>query len=228
MSALFKVEKLKFISIHELPNSWNNQNYSDLLDLMEYDGTSELAQEELKDMCLMSLTDNEPEDAAKIVLEYIFKNKLNKGQIENLSNEILEEKMWEEYADMSMHEELFNVSQLLYQAYNGKFPYPEAVLFQVKVTANSKDDFLVFNDFPEASLIRLLMQGMSENTLIYRLFEEQIEGRQFKDAKDIIWQLSIDKINDNELVFNVISSSYWFHDFKYVTTFEGTTHTDKI
>ena len=228
MKVFFKVEKLQFVSIQELPNSWSNQNYLELLDLMEYGDTSTLAPMELKEMCLMSLTDNDPEDAAKIVLEYIFKDRLSKGQIDNLSNEILDEKMWEEYADLSMHEAFFNATQLLYQAYNGKFPHPKAVMFQVKVTANSKDDLSVFDDFPEAALIRLLVAGLSENTLIFRLFEEQVDGYEFKDAKDIIWQLTAEKKAENELVFTVISSSYWFHDLKHITSYEGETHADVV
>lgn len=228
MKVSFKVELLKFISIQELPNSWNDQNYMDLLDLMEYGDTTELAPEELKEMCLMSLTDNDPEDAAKLVLEYVFKDRLSKGQIDNLSNEMVEEKIWEEYADLSLHEEFFNVNQLLYEAYNGKFPYPDAITFQVKVTANSKEGISVFDDFPEASLIRLLVTGLPENTLIYRLFEEEVDGHEFKDAKDIIWQFTTEKQGEKELVFSIISSLYWFHDFKYVTSFEGETHADKI
>lgn len=228
MKTSFKVEKLKFVSIEELPNSWCNQNYSDLLDLMDFEDISELEPEELKEFCLMSLAGNEPEDAAKIVLTYIFKNRLSKGQIDNLSNEMLDEKMWEEYADISMHEDFFNINQLLYQAYNGKFPNPKAVMVQVRVAAKSKEDLSIFNNFPEASLIRLLVRGLPDSTLIYRLFEEQIEGFKFKDAKDIIWQLAIEKIDERVLVFNIISSSYWFHDFKYVSTFEGATNADKL
>lgn len=229
MKASFKVEKLNFISIQELPYSWNNQNYLDLLELMDFEDTSDLTPEELKDFCLMSLADQEePKDAAKIVLEYVFKNKLTKGQIDNLSNEIIDEKMWEEYADISTHEDFFNVNQLLYSAYNGTFPNPKAVKFQVKVTSNSIDGLSVFNDFPEAALIRLLTRGMSDKTLIYRLFEEQIEGFEFKDARDIIWQLTFEKNDEREIIFNVISSLYWFQDLKYVTDFEGSTHADKI
>jgi len=62
-----------------LPNAWNDKNYRDLLEIMDYGDTSELTPDELKEMCLMSLTDNEPEDAAKIVLEYIFKDRLTNG-----------------------------------------------------------------------------------------------------------------------------------------------------
>jgi len=226
MKALFKIEHLNFKTIHELPNSWTGQDYESLLEIMDYGDTTELLPKELKEMCLMSLTDNEPEDAAKIVLEYVFKNRLTKGQVENIANEMIEEKLWEEYADLSLHEEFFNVNQLLYQAYNGKFPYPEAVKFQVKIAAKNNSAFTIFRSFPEASLIRLLVSGMPKNTLIYRLFEEQVEGEEFKDAEDIIWQFKMDHINDNELLVDIISSEYWFHDFKYVAAFEGETHSD--
>ena len=226
MKSQFKVERLNFKTIQELPNSWSDQDYKLLLEIMDYGDAANLAPEELREMCLMSLTDNEPEDAAKIVLAYVFKDRLNKGQIENLSNEMLEEKIWEEYADLSLHEEFFNINQLLYEAYNGKFPQPDAVRFQVKVTTGQKDGLLVFEDFLEAPLIRLLVGGMPQNTLIFRLFEEQIDGEEFKDAKDIIWQLKSKKNGDQEIIFDIISSTYWFHDFKYVEDYEADTRAD--
>ena len=228
MKALFKVELLNFKTIHELPNSWMAQNYIDLLEIMDYGDTSELPPEELREMCLMSLTDNEPEDAAKIVLEYVFENRLTKGQIDNISNEMSEEKMWEEYADLSLHENFFNVNQLLYQAYNGKFPHPQAIKFQVRLTAKDNNAFSIFKTSPEAPLIRLLVAGMPKNTLIYRLFEEQVEGEEFKDAEHIIWQFKIEYVNDKEVLVDIISSEYWFHDFKYVKDFEGETFSDVI
>lgn len=228
MKSSFKVERLHFKTIHELPNAWTNQDFTNLLEIMEYSDVSELKPEELKEMCMMSLTDHEPEDAAKIVLAYIFNDRLNKGQIENISNEMIDEKMWEEYADLSLHEAFFNVNQLLYEAFNGKFPRPEAVKFQVKVTGTQKEGMRVFKAFPEAPLIRLLVGGMPQNTLIYRLFEEQVDGDQFTDAKDIVWQLNIEEIGDNEMLFDIISSSYWFQDFKYADAYEAHTHADEV
>jgi hypothetical protein len=228
MKSPFKVERLNYMTINELPNSWTDQDYINLLGIMDYTDITELSPSELKEMCLMSLTDNEPEDAAKVVLEYIFKGRLTKGQVENISNEMVDEEMWEEYADLSLHEEFFNVNQLLYQAFNGKFPKPEAVKFQVRVRASQKDEMLVFKDFPEAPLIRLLVAGMPQNTLICRLFEEQVDGDEFKDAKDIVWQLKIEANGDHEMIFDIISSSYWFQDFKYVGAYEASTHADEV
>ena len=134
MKNSFKVECLSFQTIQELPDSWDEQKYKGLLEVMEYSDISEIPSEELKEMCLMSLSDFDPDEAAKIVMEYVFKDKLTKGQIENLSNEMLDEKIWEEYADLSLHEEFFNVNQLLYEAYDGKFPRPNAVKFHINVT----------------------------------------------------------------------------------------------
>ncbi|WP_297696304.1 hypothetical protein [uncultured Eudoraea sp.] len=228
MKTVLKVERLSFKTIRELPNSWSEEDYKNLLELMDYSDTSQLAANEIKELSLMSLTDNEPEDAAKIVLEYTFGNRLSKGQIHNLSNEMLNEKLWEEYADLSLHEELFNVNQLLYEAFNGKFPHPEAIKFVVKITAKDKNAFTVFNGSTEAALIRLLVAGMPENTLIYRLFEEQVDGEEFKEAIDIIWQFKLEHSSDNEILMEVISSDYWFHDFKYVEDFVADTYADEV
>ena len=227
MKNTFKVEPIKFSVITELNNAWTNESYKELLEIMDYGDSSDLSESELKEMCLLSLSDNEPEDAAKIVLEYIFKDRLNDGQIQNLSNEMLEENTWEEYADLSLHEEFFNVHQLLYDAYNGKFPHPEAVNFKVKVTANNADDLLIFKKDMEAPLIRLLVKGMPDNTLINRLFKDDLMSENFKDAQNIIWQLTKVEGQDNTITFEIISSSYWFHDFKYAEEYEGVTHTDE-
>jgi hypothetical protein len=228
MKTLFKVERLDFRIIKELPNSWTSQNYIDLLEIMDYGNTTELAVDELKEMCMMSLTDNEPEDATKIVLEYIFNNRLTKGQIENLSNEMLNEKMWEEYADLSFHEDFFNAGQLLYETYNGKFPNPEALSFKIKVSTENSEDLSVFESQTEASLIRLLVKGMPQNTLINRLYDEQLEGETFNEAKDIIWQLKKEQLDNNSMIFSIISSLYWFKDLKYTEDFDATIISNSI
>ena len=220
MKTQFKLELLKFTTITELPNSWQEKHYKELLEVMDFDGIEALAATELKEMCYMSLTDYEPEAAAELVLGHTFKDRLNAGQIQNLSNEMLDEKLWEEYADIAMHEDFFIVGQLLYEAFNGKFPHPEAVRFQVKVSAMSEAELDLLHQNPEATLIRLLVKGMPENTLIHRLFDEQLEGAAFPEAVDIIWQLKRAEGEDKSVVFDVISSEYWFHDFKYAEAFE--------
>jgi len=178
-------------------------------------------------MCYMSIADNEPEESAKLILEYVFNDRLNSGQIDNLSNEMREEKMWEEYAEIGFHEDFFNTGQILYDAFNGKFPHPEAVKFEVKITSNKLNDLLIDNQISEAALIRLLAQGMPEHTLINRLFTEQLSSGSFVEAENIIWQMNTEIQEDNTALVTVISSKYFFQDLKYVDSFEGKTHNDE-
>ena len=227
MNRTFIVTRNNFKTISELPGYWTEAKYLDLLELMDFDNPTSLDKSEIKDMCLMSLTDNEPEDAAKIVLSYVFGDKLNKGQIDNLSNEIVEEKLWEEYADLSLHEEFFAVHQLLYDAFEGTFPHPEAVSFQVRIQESDKNGLSIFNQSPEAPLVRLLVSGLPNNNVIHRLFDDKIEGDTFSEAKDILWQLKLSKNDSVGLIADVISSHYWFKDLKYVDEFEGETHPDE-
>ena len=227
MNKTFIVTRINFKTISELPGYWTEAKYLDLLELMDFDNPTSLDKSEIKDMCLMSLTDNEPEDAAKIVLSYVFGDKLNKGQIDNLSNEIVEEKLWEEYADLSLHEEFFAVHQLLYDAFEGTFPHPEAVSFQVRIQESDKNGLSIFNQSPEAPLVRLLVSGLPNNNVIHRLFDDKIEGDTFSEAKDILWQLKLSKNDSVGLIADVISSHYWFKDLKYVDEFEGETHPDE-
>ncbi|PTM08121.1 MAG: hypothetical protein DA407_08875 [Bacteroidetes bacterium] len=219
MNKNFNIKLLKFQTINELSNAWDSNSYKELLDIMEYGDISDISENELKDMCLMCLSDNNPEEAAEIILNYIFDDRLNDGQIENLSNEMLDEKMWEEYADIKLHEEFFNVHQLLYEAYSGKFPHPEAITFQIEISTENAADLKIIDQNTEAILLRLIVKGMPENTLINRLYDEQLETGKFEEAKHIIWQLKKENNSPNSVIFNVVSSSYWFKDFKYAEDF---------
>lgn len=228
MNTIYKAEILNFETILALPNYWDKVKYKELLGVMEYGDTSEIADADLKDMCYMSIADNEPEEAARLILGYVFNDRLNAGQIDNLSNEMREEKMWEEYAEIGYHEDFFNTGQILYNAFNGKFPLPEAVEFSVKISEKNLADLLIDNKISEAALIRLLSQGMPENTLINRLFKDQIAGDSFEEAENIIWRLKTEKESENTALVTVISSKYFFQDLKYVESFEGKTHNDEV
>ena len=56
----FKVDILSFETINELPNSWEKSDYLALLNNIDYDNPEEIKDGELKEMCMMALTDFEP------------------------------------------------------------------------------------------------------------------------------------------------------------------------
>ncbi|MCB2408434.1 hypothetical protein [Hymenobacter lucidus] len=222
----FTVERLSFDTLSELPGSWTNQDYLELLRLMSYDSPEAIEPAELKAMCQMSLTDLEPAEAAQLVMGYLFEDELTIGQAENLAHQMLTEKLWEENPQLGQHEGFFKATQLLHEAYNGKFPRTEAVQFQVQLTAEAPEDLALFATQPEAPLLRLLAQGMPDNTLLNRLFGDQLAGTSFPEAPHIIWQLRTIKQDASSMILEVVSSAYWLDDFKYADTYAATTQAD--
>jgi hypothetical protein len=220
----FKVKVLSFEQIQELPGSWEKSDLINLLNAMDYDNPAEIKDSELKEMCMMSLTDFEPEEAAKIVLDYTIAERLTEGQIENLSHEILTEKLWEEYPELHLHPDLFRSTQLLYDAFNGKFPRAEAVRFTIEI----EGDVHIFNDQAEAPILRILAAGMSDRSLIHRLFSEQIEGDRFDEAKDILWQLNIVSQSETSVTYDIVSSAYWLDEIKYADSYDAEAHADTV
>ena len=212
-----EVKVLSFEQIQELPDSWSKSDYISLLSSMDYENPAEIKDAELREMCLMSLTDFEPEEAARIVLDYVIEGRLTDGQIENLSHEILTEKLWEEYPELSLHSDLFRATQLLYAAYNGKFPRGEAVHLQIELTG----DVSVFDENPEPAIVRILAAGMSDRSLIHRLFSDQLEGAAFKEAKDILWTLKTVSKEADSAVYDIVSSAYWLDDIKYADQYQA-------
>ncbi|WP_215235475.1 hypothetical protein [Dyadobacter linearis] len=208
---------LSFEQVRELPDSWSGVDYVNLLITMDYDNPQEIKDGELKEMCMMSLTDFEPEEAAKIVLDYVIDGRLTEGQIENLSHEILTEKLWEEYPELSLHPDLFRATQLLYEAYNGKFPRGEAVHFQLSITGEIAE----LGEQPEAAIVRILAAGMSDRSLIHRLFTDQLEGGKFEEAKDILWKLETISRDEKSVTYDIVSSSYWLDEIKYADTYQA-------
>ncbi|MCR5887010.1 hypothetical protein LRS06_04300 [Hymenobacter sp. J193] len=222
----FTVERLTFDTLTELPNSWQAADYLALLTKTGYDTPTDIAADELQAMTHMALTELEPAEAARLVLDYLFEDQLTSGQVENLAHQMLTEKLWEENPELTQHEGFFKATQLLYAAYNGKFPRAEAVQFQVQLTAEEPEALTVFDAQPEAPLLRLLAQGMPDNTLLKRLFQEQLAGTSFPEAPSILWQLTPANKQTSSVVFTVVSSAYWLDDFKYADSYQATTHAD--
>jgi hypothetical protein len=219
--ATFTVERLSFQHLSELPNAWQNADYLALLQQLDYDNPEALAPAELKEMCQMAITDLEPAAAAEAVLTYLFADELKDGQIEQLAHQMETEKLWEENPKLELHEGFFNATQLLYDAYNGKFPHPQAVEFKVKITAADPADLAALDTEPALPLLRLLAPGLSDRALLHRLFGDQLAGGEFPEAPSILWQITPSDKTADSVVFDVISSDYWLEDFKYADTYEA-------
>jgi len=183
MKCIVKINSVK--TIDELEDSWNNTDFTELLKKFDFAEGENLKPNELRDYLFMAISDFEPTEAARLVLEYKFSEVLTDGQIDNLSHEMMREKVSENYSDINLHKTLFIVNQLLYKAYNGKFPATKATLIDFEM--KGEDETEVSNEM----ILMALRTGLSESNLINRLFKEQLDGNiAFPEAKGIIWDLN--------------------------------------
>jgi hypothetical protein len=150
----------------------------------------------------MAISDFEPNEAAAIVLTHRLSEQLSEGQINQISNDMLLDKVSEEYPEIELHYHLFSVNQLLYKAFNGKFPNTKATVVDFSLISSDKDV-----EITKEIVLKSFNQGLSDRNLIKRLYpEEMSSSKRFPDAEKILWELK----SQDENNFTLITSSYWF------------------
>lgn len=200
MKYLVKINDVK--STDELDGAWNNDDFKELLARFEYPDAEQLKSSELKEYLFMAISDFEPSEAAAIMLDYKLSDILTEGQIDNLSHEMLRAKVFENYSEIDLHQDFFNINQLLYKAYNGKFPPGEVNIIQFEITDEHKAPV----EITKETALKALSYGLSENNLIIRLLSDQLEGRTaFPEAEGIVWNLQ----NKGNHVYTLTISEKW-------------------
>ena len=187
-------------TVDEIQEYWTNKDYVQLLEKFNYPDAGDSKTENLRELLFMAITDFEPSEAAKLVLEYKLGEHLSEGQIDQISNDMLLDTVCEEYPEMELQAPLFHINQLLFKAYNGKFPSSSATIIKCSLdSSNSKAD----TPLSKAMVLRLFNNGLSDRNIVKRLFEKQMTGNEeFPEAENIIWEL---KSSDN-LNFEIITS----------------------
>lgn len=226
MQPKFTVQIDSFKKIKQIDNAWSDSDYKAMLALMGFDDDVEaMNSSELREMCMMSFNDQTPQEAAAIVLTHLFPE-LTEGKVDQISHDMLDDRAWEQYPNCLYHESLFSAYALLREAFNGTFAQPTGVALELTVSAANDEDMEIFDTSPQSAMVRLLANGQSEDALIHRLYEDQIQGDTFEEAPGIIWQLQQIADNGSSRQFNLMSSEFWFGSFEDVETFEATSHAD--
>lgn len=226
MQPKFTVQIDSFKKIKQIDNAWSDSDYKAMLALMGFDEDVEaMSSSELREMCMMSFNDQTPQEAAAIVLTHLFPE-LTEGKVDQLSHDMLEDRAWEQYPNCLYHESLFSAYALLREAFNGTFAQPTGVALGLTVSAANQEDMAIFDTSPQSAMVRLLANGQSEDALIHRLYEDQIQGDTFAEAPGIIWQLQQITDNGSSRQFSLLSSEFWFGSFEDIETFEATSHAD--
>lgn len=183
----YKIEVKNVQMVDEIREYWTNENYVQLLERFDYPNADDSKNENLRELLFMSITDFEPAEAAKLVLEYKLGEHLSEGQIDQISNDMLVDTVCEEYPEIELQSTLFHINQLLFKAYNGKFPSSSATIIECSIESLNNDNE---TSLTEEMVLRLLNNGLSERNIVRRLFEDQMKGeKEFPEAEHIIWEL---------------------------------------
>lgn len=183
----YKINIEEVYTVDEIKEYWTNEDYIQLLEKFDYPDAEDSEKENLRELLFMAISDFEPSESAKLVLDYKLGEYLTEGQIDQISNDMLIDTVCEEYPEMELQSALFHVNQLLFKAYNGKFPSSSATIIRCSITPSDENAGSILT---KGKVLRLLNEGLSDRNIVKRLFEEQMNGSgEFPEAENIIWDL---------------------------------------
>ncbi|PBJ13960.1 hypothetical protein [Flavobacterium sp. ACN6] len=191
-------------TVNEVEGYWSDEDFIQLLGKFNYPDGATAEKSSLPELLEMAISDYEPNEAAQIVLEYKLGDQLGEGQIEQISNNMLIDKVCEEYPEIHMQGTLFHVNQLLFKAYNGKFPNAKASVVHFSMTPTDGET----QKLTAENVLKLLNNGLSDRNLIKRLFENQIsQNIPFPEAEGIVWELN----TKDDLNYSLVTSENWIN-----------------
>lgn len=204
----------------KLDDSWQSADYVAILTSLNVQDADQITVDELRDMCLFALQDLDPPEAAAVLLKYKLGTKLSAGQIKNYSIESQHERLWEQSADLEIHQPMFAIASLLNSVNSMAFPTPDALRVSLTIQCDDASKLAIFNDdMDRALLVRMLSTGMDESAILNRLFGEQIAEGKIADADSIIWKVSVDSSASTLIHMKITSSAYWLNGLRETESF---------
>ena len=218
----FDVNVAAYEQVSSIAGGWTAESFRKLLQEMDCSSEDTSTEAELRELVVMCLQDLKLADAAKLVLTAQLADGLTAGQIQNLSEEIADEKHWEHYADQSLHERFFHVGGLLYEAFPSEMDQPDAVRLTVEVSAlNQEAKEILKQPLHESFVARLLADGMEANAVLKRLFDEQLAGEPFAEAEFIIWIINLQANEAGQAKIEIFSSCHWLDPLQRVDGYQS-------
>ena len=197
-------------SVDEIDGAWTKEDSAELLKRFGF-SEDDYKNVDPKEFLYMAIADTEPAEAAAILLDYRLADHLNEGQISQISHDMQLDKISEEYPEISLHHSLFNINQLLYKAFNGKFPHAKASIVVFETQLESKEE----TELTKELALKALVGGLSERSLLNRLFSDQLAGKiPFPEAESIVWELT----SQGDSAYQLITSEYWLSEDDFSTS----------
>jgi len=225
----FNVKVLSLKKIYDMPGTWSDDEYRQILVELEIEDSAELAGKDLFEILLMALQDLDPEDAADRVLASKLPPRVSPGARQNIVQDLVDgQRPWEDVADITLHPRVFAASLLLYQAFPRLFPRPALMQLVMHMQSLKPESRELMNRPPEAAFVtRVLADGMDAESILERLFDEQLAAHSFPEATGVIWLAEFSEQDENSARLTVYSSEHWLEDMDGVSEFQSRAYNDR-
>lgn len=201
-------------SIRRLPGSWQPADYRRVLEILDVDDVDNYDESDLEEMSLMALQDRDEEEAMLTILSNFTEGRFTKGQVQNLCEELKEDRAWEEYADLAHQRALYVCVDLLNGAFPFVYPRPSATRVRLAIEAEGLDEALSRHPLGAATLLRGVGRCQERGNILNRFFADQIAGAAFPEADWVVWHMETARPRSNVLNVDCWGSSYWFEDIE--------------
>ena len=209
---LFKFDAVT--TIRRLPGSWQPADYRQVLKVLDMDDIASCADVDLEDMVLMALQDLEPEEAMRSILANFTGGRFNKGQVQNLCDELKEDHAWEEYPNLAHQKALYLCVDLLNAAFPYEYPTPSATRVNLAIEARGLDEAFAKHPLDPTALLRGVSRCQVDDNILNRFFAEQISGAAFPEAAWVVWGMETAPAGPDAIKVDFWGSSYWFEDIE--------------
>ena len=227
----FHVKVVELKKVFDMPGSWGEDDYRNLLNQLEIEDVDEMSGEDLLEILFMGLQDLELEQAADLVLAYKLPGKITPGSRRNIIEDLLEgQHPWEEAADIGIHANIFAATVLLNKAFPRTYGKPDMMKLTLQIEALKPEAKKLLLLSPKAAFVtRLLADGMDERSILERLFDEQLASHSFPEAESIVWFAEYEESpapDGDATLLTVYSSEHWLEDMESITEFESSAYND--
>lgn len=232
MAMLFDISVTGLEKVSDMPGTWNDRDLQELLRQLEVEDIEEISGDDLRDIALMALQDLEPKEAADAVLAYKLQSSTKPGIRQNIVQDLLEDQRpWEEAADIKLHARIFASAVLLQQAFPKVFSRPDMLHLTLLLKGLIPEAKSILSNPPEAAFVtRVLADGMNENSILERLFDEQLASHSFPEADNIIWQAEFSEQSLDghaSALLSIYSSAHWLSAMEQVSEFKSKAYNDR-
>ena len=222
MNIKCKVQVISKKTIYEIPNAWTGKDYRSILLLLGYDQKVEFS--EVEEMAINALANQEHEVSAALLLNYKLKGHLNQEQIQKLACKMQEVEISEEYLDIFIQHELFNINQLLHKVYQDHFHENNAIELILTLKL-SQISYMQDEDLINEIILKALSPELGDHLAKVRINEDAFDSKnRIPLASGIFWKTEICKSMDGCFDIRLFSSQYWLDNvipgLAYETTIE--------